>query len=77
MNKQKFLEWKKQMDARPVTCYATVTSEGFSHFYETEEAAQLEIEWEKRRGKRYITGIAPIRAHSLALARERWENQWK
>ncbi len=64
--------WQKELAAQPkvfVTWY-TRDNEPTGNLYATKEAAELEVEWNKRRGVRVVIHTESL--HSLKLSQERW-----
>ena len=66
-------EWQRRYYASPAV-WVTMYGEEIDSAYETAEAAQEQVEWDKRQGKRGrdVATITKLHIHTLELARERW-----
>jgi len=69
------MSWQKDFRAAPVIYYTTVRFDGqeedTGNFYDSKEAAEVEVEWGKKHGKRVSVRCANI--HSLELSQRRWK----
>ncbi len=66
------VRWQRELAEQPkvfVTWY-TRDNEPTGNVYAAKEAAELEVEWNKRRGVRVVIHAESV--HSLKLAQERW-----
>lgn len=67
-------EWQDKFKSQPAvycTWYRYEGIEEIGDLYDSKEAAQLEVDWCKRKGKR-PPRIGVMHIHSLELARQRW-----
>ena len=70
-------EWQKEFFSGPRVWATWYTEDGIqelSNLYESEEAAQLEVEFCKRTSRRYPS-ISYVNIHSLKLSEERWRKK--
>jgi hypothetical protein len=65
------VDWQRRFYAQP-RVYVVIDSDGcIEGVYETSEAAQLSVDWGRKRGDRLRINSMPV--CSLRLAQERWE----
>lgn len=77
---ERIREWKQEFERQPHIWWTEakfVDSEGIKceptgNFYESKEAAMVEVEWKKRRGERIFVRHSPI--HSMSLSSDRWRD---
>jgi len=66
--------WQDEFKAQPVVWATWYRIDGFEEIgdlYDSNEGAQLEVDWCKRKGKR-PPRIGSLHIHSLKLAMDRW-----
>lgn len=71
-NDREIWEWKKEMDEQPRIWFTLDRDNNPVNFYESKDAALVELRWMKSRQHmgRVSIGSAPI--HSLDLSQRRW-----
>ena len=70
-------EWQQEFRRGPRVWATWYTEDGIqelSNLYESEEAAQFEVEFRKRTKQR-VPAICYINIHSLKLSEERWSKK--
>lgn len=65
------MDWQRRFFAQPVVWFV-MHGEDVGNMYESEEAAQIEVDWHRARNRHARVRIAKSHIHSLGLARERW-----
>ena len=67
-----FAEWQRQLNAQPVVFFVEDPDGIPTNFYESEEAAAVELTWQRaRKGSNYKLRRQPV--HSLSLSAARWQ----
>lgn len=64
-------QWRKELEAQPTIWYTADQDGNPLSFYESKEAALLEVRWWEARGKRGFD-VRCEHIHSLKLSKERW-----
>lgn len=67
------LRWQREFNSAPKV-YVTMNADGdISNLYESREAAQLEVNWRRNRGRLLRVRVEAMPIHTLKLSRERWQ----
>ena len=66
-------EWQREFIAQPRIWFTEDGDGQVLHFYESKEAAQLEVDFAERHYSKQKLYISSTGIHSLKLSKERWD----
>lgn len=74
MNPDKHIKWQEEFYNGPKVWIVIHPDGSVTNYYESKEAAELEVAWHKAQGRRGWS-IATCLVHTFKLAKERWEGE--